>query len=245
MFSWTRKEPALPQIWHSFKSINSVTNELEEFTVQDLPRERHSEAVDHMLEHFLSDEPICKSKSVKNDAAALKEICSLWKKVLKQNVVISCFKKNCSEIVGLNMLCVITKDDYKDFKLEVRNDNTWKAVHEFALVNFNLFERYKFASSILIAYGLSVSKDYRRRGIATEILRARIPLCRALQIPVTSTVFTAIGSQKPAEKIGFKVDFEIEYKDLADFHDEFIFENLETSSLKIMSLVIDENDNEN
>lgn len=240
MFTWKRSEPEKPQIWHSFKSKNSATNEIEEFFVQDLPREKYAEAVDHMLEHFLSDEPICRSKNVKSDALALKEICSLWRKVLEQNVVLACFKQNCSEIIGLNMVCVITKDDFKDFKLDVRNDNTWKAVHDFALVNFNLFERYKSANSILIAYGLSVSKDYRRRGIATEILRARIPLCVALDIPVTSTVFTAIGSQKPAEKIGFKVDFEINYSELAKFHDEFSFNELETCSLKIMSLVINE-----
>lgn len=240
MFTWKRSEPVKPQIWHSFRLKNSATDEIEEFVVQDLPREKHGEAVDHMLEHFLSDEPICKSKNVKNDAAALKEICSLWRKVLEQNVVLACFKKNCSEIVGLNMVCVITKDDFKDFKLDVRNDNTWKAVHDFALVNFNLFDRYKFANSILIAYGLSVSKAFRRRGIATEILRARIPLCIAMNIPVTSTVFTATGSQKPAGKIGFKVDFEIDYDELAKTHEEFNFYDLETSSLKIMSLVINE-----
>jgi GNAT superfamily N-acetyltransferase len=241
MFSWKRSEPVKPQIWYTFKSENSASNEIEEFIVQDLPREKFGEAIDHMLEHFLSDEPICKSKNVKNDAAALKEICNLWRKVLEQNVVIACFKRNCSEIIGLNMLCVITKLDFKEFKLEVRNDNTWKAVHAFALLNFNLFDRYKFANSILIAYGLSVSKVYRRRGIATEILRARIPLCKALKIPVTSTVFTAIGSQRPAQKIGFKVDYEISYDELAKFNKAFNFNNLETSSLKIMSLVIDEN----
>lgn len=241
MFIWKRNLHLTPQIWHTFESKNSATDEIEEFVVQDLPREKFGEAVDHMVEHFLSDEPICKSKHVKSDAAALKEICNLWRKVLEQNVVLACFKKNCKDIVGLNMVCVITKDDFKDFKLDVRNDNTWKAVHEFALINFNLFDRYKTANSILIAYGLSVSKDYRRRGIATEILRARIPLCKALEIPVTSTVFTAIGSQKPAQKIGFQVDFEINYDELSKFHDEFNFNDLGTSSLKIMSLVIDEN----
>lgn len=240
MFTWKRSEPLKPQVWHTFQSKNSLTDEIEEFVVQDLPREKYCEAIDHMVEHFLSDEPICKSKNVKNDALALKEVCNLWRKILEQNVVLACFKKNCGEIIGLNMVCVITSNDFKDFKLDVRKENTWKAVHEFALVNFNLFDRYKFANSILIAYGLSVSKDYRRRGIATEILRARIPLCKALEIPVTSTVFTAIGSQKPAEKIGFKVDFEISYGELANFYKEFNFNDLETCSLKIMSLVIDD-----
>jgi GNAT superfamily N-acetyltransferase len=228
------------QVWHSFSSKNPITNKCEEFVVQDLPREKFDEALSHMLESFLLDEPICKSKNVKNDDAALTDICELWKNVLEQNIVLACFKKNCDEIIGLNMVCVITKEEFKHFKLEIRNDNTWKAVHDFALSHFDLFKHYNFADKVLIAYGLSVHKNYRRRGLATEILRARIPLCKALKVPLTSTVFTAIGSQKPAEKINFKVDFEMAYEELTKFHKEFNFENLETCSLKLMSLVIDE-----
>lgn len=239
MFTWKRSDSIKPQVWHSFKSKNHSSDEIEEFVVQDLPREKFAESLDFMLEHFLSDEPICKSKNVRNDEEALKEVCQLWINVLEQNVVLACFKKDSSEIVGLNMVCVITRDEFKNFKLEVRKDNTWKAVHDYALASFNLFNHYTFADKILIAYGLSVSKKFRQRGIATEILRARIPLCKSLGIPITSTVFTAVGSQKPAEKIGFKVDFVVDYGKLAEFNDEFIFDNLDTNSLKLMSLVIE------
>lgn len=239
MFTWKRSESIKPQVWHKFKSNNFATDELEEFIVQDLPREKFDEALEHMLEHFLSDEPICKAKHVKSDAAAKNEVCDLWKRIFDQNVVLACFKKGCSEIIGLNMVCVITKSDLKHLKLDVRKSNTWKAVHDFALQQFDLFKQYDRVDNILIAYGLSVSVNYRRRGIATEILRARIPLCKALKIPLTSTVFTAIGSQKPAEKIGFQTDYEIGYQELAKFYEELNFENL-SGSLKLMSLAIDE-----
>lgn len=238
MFSWTRDESVIPQVWHTFQSPNPQNHEMEEFIVQDLPREKFNESLSFMLEHFFADEPICKSTNIENEAAALKQICDLWKKVLNQNIVLACFKQGCDEIIGLNMVCVITKEEFKKFKLEIRKDNLWKAVHEFALTEFDLFNHYKFADKILIAYGLSVSKNYRKRGIAAEILRARIPLCKAMRIPLTSTVFTAIGSQKPAERIGFKIDFEISYEELSHFHKDFKFKNLETSSLKLMSLVI-------
>lgn len=240
MFSWKRPESVKSQVWHTFQSKNKSTNELEEFIVQDLPREKNEEALDHMLKHFLPDEPICKARNVKSDGAALSEIRKLWTHVLNQNIVLACFKKNCNELVGLNMVCVITKNEFKDFKLDVRIDNTWKAVHDFALSQCNLFKRYDGVDKILIAYGLSVSSDYRRRGIATELLRARIPLCKAMKIPLTSTVFTAIGSQKPAISIGFQVDFETSYEELERHHDDFNLTNLETSSLKLMSLVIDD-----
>lgn len=241
MFTWTRCPSVQPQVWHSFESVNPETNENEEFIVQDLPKERFHESLSFMLEHFLPDEPICKSKNVESDESALNEICDLWKNVLDQNVVLACFKKNCEEIVGLNMVCVITREEFQGINVKVRENNAWKAVHDFALSAFSdaFLQRYEFVDNILIAYGLSVSKNYRQRGIAAEILRARVPLCKALEIPLTSTVFTAVGSQKPAERVGFKVDFEINYDDLAEYNKEFTFKNMGTSSLKLMSLVIE------
>src|SRR5690349_11891749 len=140
MFTWKRSDSREKErVWHSFKSENENSKEIEEFIVQDLPRERFEESLDFMLEHFLSDEPICKSRDVKRDENARKEICQLWMNVLEQNVVLACFKKNSSEIIGLNMVCVITRNDFINFKLDVREDNTWKAVHDFALASFNLF----------------------------------------------------------------------------------------------------------
>lgn len=238
MLKWRRCGDSMPQTWHRFSSVNPETGQSEEFSVVDLERAKFSDALDHMLEHFLPDEPICKSKNVVKNEDALNEICELWRTVMEQNVTLACYKKDCTEIIGLNMLCVLTKDDYRELKFDVNNNNTWKAVHDFALVNFNLFDKYNFADNILIAYGLSVNKKFRRRGIATEILRARIPLCRELKIPLTSTVFTAAGSQIPAEKIGFKVDYEVAYDNLAEVDNELKFMNLETNSLKLMSLVI-------
>lgn len=238
MFSWKRPESVSTQVWHTFESKNPATNEIEEFIVQDLPEKKYEEAIDHMLKHFLPDEPICKSRNVKNDNEALIELCELWKNILDQNIVLACFKKNCDEIIGLNMVCVINQDEFQNIKINIQNGNTWKAVHDFAFEHFNLFNYYK-VDRILIAYGLSVSREYRRRGIATEILRARIPLCRAIQIRLTSTVFTAIGSQKSAKNIGFQVNFETPYAEIMNHLSGFNLENLETSNLELMSLVID------
>jgi GNAT superfamily N-acetyltransferase len=241
MFTWKRPEAVESQVWHTFQKENPANCKIEEFIVQDLAAEKFDNAIEHLLEHFLDDEPICRSKNVKANAAALKEICDLWRMILKQNIVLACFKKDTAELVGLNMVCVCTREDLENYKLDIERlkDNVWKAVHDVALSKFDVFKKYKTIDKVLIAYGLSVSKNFRRRGIATEILRARIPLCKALNIPLSSTVFTAIGSQIPAEKIGFKVDYEISYEELASLNDEFKFNNLGTDSLKVMSLVIE------
>ena len=82
------------------------------------------------------------------------------------------------------------------------------ATNEYMTDQFKVCERYG-VDQYLTAYGLAINKRYRGRGIATEMLKARVPICRAFGIKVTSTNFTALGSQLAAAKAGFETDFEM------------------------------------
>lgn len=73
---------------------------------------------------------------------------------------------------------------------------------------FNVFEYYK-VDSFLSAFGVAVNPIYRGRGIAVEILKAREKVLKFLGLKVTSTLFSAVASQKAAEKAGFKENFEM------------------------------------
>ena len=79
---------------------------------------------------------------------------------------------------------------------------------EYAGSQFNPFEHFN-VNEYLIAYGLCVDPAYRGRGIATEILRARLPLLKALDLKVTTTAFTSPGSQRAAFKCGYQESFVI------------------------------------
>lgn len=72
----------------------------------------------------------------------------------------------------------------------------------------DVFNRYG-VDKYLCGLGLSVNPLYRSRGIATEIINARIPLLKHLGLTLTSTAFSAVGSAKAASKVGFVTDFEI------------------------------------
>ncbi|CAF4887145.1 unnamed protein product [Pieris macdunnoughi] len=64
------------------------------------------------------------------------------------------------------------------------------------------------------------------------------PICKALGIKVTATVFTAAASQAVARKAGFQDIFKITYEDLAG--KGFVFPGIEedTKHSKLMALVI-------
>lgn len=79
---------------------------------------------------------------------------------------------------------------------------------EYALDQFNIFDFYK-VDKYITAFGLSVNRKYRGRGIGEHILKARIPLGKALGVQVTSTIFSSIASQKSASNAGFELNYEI------------------------------------
>ncbi|XP_062533694.1 uncharacterized protein LOC134202696 [Armigeres subalbatus] len=136
------------------------------------------------------------------------------------------------------MTFVSCKDDKKDY---APKGDRWQDVFD-AVMYFstksNVFERYQ-VDEYLSAMGLSVMPKYRGRGLATEILRARIPLCKAVGLKLTSTVFTAIGSQIPAAKVGFEETFVMEYEELVKMNSRFEFPGIPGKYCKSMSLKID------
>lgn len=48
-------------------------------------------------------------------------------------------------------------------------------------------------------------------GIATEIIKARIPMMKYLNLKVTSTGFSSVGAQIAAKRAGCKIDFDIRW----------------------------------
>lgn len=84
----------------------------------------------------------------------------------------------------------------------------------------NVFEKYG-VDQFLTDYGLVTSKSYRKRGIATELLKARLPIQKSLNLAVSSTLFTVIGSQKAAYKANYCEVFSMKYTDLGEKFKEF------------------------
>jgi len=101
----------------------------------------------------------------------------------------------------------------------------------------NVFEKYT-VDKFLTDYGLVINRDYRQRGIAGEFMKARIEVAKALNLKVVSSVFTAVGSQKAAEKVGFRESFSISFDELEKFFPSFNFSNTSTTDIKILDYKI-------
>lgn len=87
---------------------------------------------------------------------------------------------------------------------------------------FNIFEDYQ-VDHYLHAFGLGVEVEHRGKGIAVELLKARIPLLKVLGLSVTATVFSTLSSQKAAVKAGYKETYAISYEQLRRMFTNFDF----------------------
>lgn len=90
----------------------------------------------------------------------------------------------------------------------------------------------------LTDYGLVIAREYRQRGIAGEFLKARISLTKLLGVEITASLFTAVASQKAAEKAGYKIAYQMEFKELEKNFPAFDFSKVPSEYAKIMDFYV-------
>lgn len=129
---WKRPETLeYPKIWHTFKARDLDSDKLVEYRIQDLPLDRIDDAFEHMFAYYVREEPIGqvlgKSTAIiiqikrfyskylfgdgVKDPKHLEDYKSSWQPMIEQKLPLVCFKAGSDEIVGMNMLFVITKED--------------------------------------------------------------------------------------------------------------------------------------
>lgn len=107
----------------------------------------------------------------------------------------------------------------------------------YTIDQFDVYAAYD-VDKYLSAYGLCINPEYRGRGIATEMLKARRPILKALGLKVTSTAFTGIGSQTAAKKAGYEDGYVISFSEIEKIFPNFDFSKSITKDFKTMVLNI-------
>lgn len=125
MSDWTRTNFVnFPKTHSEFLARDLVGEDLVEYTIQDLPDDRHDDAISFMLKHFLADEPVFESRNAVGDEVLLKEISTVWREILEQRVTLICLKKGEGELIAVNILAVSTEHQEEmtvHLKLKVNN----------------------------------------------------------------------------------------------------------------------------
>lgn len=217
-----------PNIWSRFTAKNGKS-----FRIQVLTENYFDNAMYLFLSEFVYDEPIIKSMETWNDPLSMKEMTETWMTVFRYGQSLACFDETSNELVGVNAVFEETGNETYNYTAV-----KWKKAFDanmYVADKVNIKEKYQ-VDTFLGASGLVVHKHYRGCGIGTELLKARVPLCKALGLKVSSNNFTGAVSQKCAENAGFTTDFIVTYDELAAVG--YKFENVQEKCIKVMSLEI-------
>ncbi|KAG5684337.1 hypothetical protein PVAND_013572 [Polypedilum vanderplanki] len=225
------------KIYASFFGKDKNNDDLVEFLIKKLPENRFKEALELYKNDFLPDEAMCVSKNIHKSANSINAFYDVWMESFQQNLSVGCFKGD--ELVGVNCLVMCSKDanckEQKDYKDDAVRD-VFEAVG-YSYNEANIFEKYN-CDRFLGAYGLVVNKNYRGRGIATEIIKARIPLMKEIGLNVTATAFSVFGSQQAAKNAGFEDVYVISYEDFKKIEPRFTFTKTNERIYKVMAMKI-------
>lgn len=146
---------------------------------------------------------------IKDDPDAILEMRGFIQALLHEKISLVCFRGGSDEIVALNVLYVLADDEQDlDLPLQSLKMKQVLAIGKY-IIQKSIPLEPKGVEFVLEGMGLSVSKNYRQRSIATKMLEARIVLMQNLGLTTTSTIFSGRGSQTAAKKAGYTEYLEV------------------------------------
>uniref|UniRef100_U5EV53 N-acetyltransferase domain-containing protein n=1 Tax=Corethrella appendiculata TaxID=1370023 RepID=U5EV53_9DIPT len=227
-----------PSEWLHFKARDVNNDNLVDYVIKDVPEEHFKKAIEHMVLYFINDEPINVCLNMANDRLGIENFKTMWEHFLTKKCVLACYKVGSEEIVGLNFVGIEMQSPEKAKNFKSKNFDKLVKTMIYCSKQFDMYKNYGI-DRYLTACGLSVHPNYRGRGIGEQILRARVPMCKALGVKATSTVFTGAASQRSAEKCGFEVKFEETYENLAKLGEDYSFPGVKEKIIKTMCMKIE------
>lgn len=164
------------------------------------------------------------------DGVSVQEIRQLWLKLLEQNLALVCLVDNAQDfknpkVAGVN---ITYSTKYEDFAKKTFTPNG--KASRICLEISEYYHRLADYASVLPeeycmgALGLVVLPEYRGMGVATEIVKAREPLAKAVGLKSIVTVFTSPASRKVGEKNGYTTLVKIPFGDLTARFPPYVFD---------------------
>lgn len=225
-----------PQIYSRFKvKSNDDSNDEEEYFIQDLTENYFDFAVDFIVENHARGAVFHRAAGTINTDAGIELIRKNYRAAFEQRISIICINSKTNEVAGLNALYMASKFDSPKPQSDNPNFRDLNEALKFIEDSFNVYEHYG-VDRVMLAAGLCVDKKFRRKGIATQILKAREGVLKAIGVKVTSTIFSTVGGQKAALAAGYDENFSVNYEELDKILPSLNFSHGYGTSCKVLSL---------
>ncbi|XP_055315376.1 uncharacterized protein LOC129575577 isoform X2 [Sitodiplosis mosellana] len=224
-----------PNVWLEFNAKESKNSDrIIKYRIQDLPEDRFDDAIQHIIDDFLLDAPITKFFGAATNKKYVEDYLRSCRWKLPNKTTLVCFREGSDEIVGLNVTYVSVKND--PFWQEAQTDEykDHMTITRLLRANVDIFEKYK-VDKYLGCICLSVAQAYRGLNIGQRLLEAREPLCKALDIRVTQSLFVSDNSNHIADKVGFKIDSQYTMDELSEIYPKIPFKQFDAKIFAVKS----------
>ncbi|XP_048477855.1 uncharacterized protein LOC105383796 [Plutella xylostella] len=198
---WVRpKDIEYPKQWHKFEGPTG-----RKFIIKDLTPEYYDIALGYTTNIFMHESNIMGPLRIFHDPTERSKLQQKWLSIFKRNASLVCVTdEELPRVAGIHITVVREKHDEKqDLPATTAYDKFVKAVEDL-LKESNFYEKFG-GDTYLSSLGLFVLPEFRCQGIATEFLRTRLIMCKALGLRGTANVFSTPHAQLAARRVGYQV----------------------------------------
>ncbi|KAF2893673.1 hypothetical protein ILUMI_12499 [Ignelater luminosus] len=240
--AWSRPDTiAYPTTWSKFDGLREINGKKPKFWIQDITEDLIEPVRHSMMTGFIAEEPLCKYSKFNEDEVSVAEGWELYKHVLSNKLSVVCMTNDAEgkpKIAGISCLTRISKDEPH---VEFSGKCLTKVMNlvEYVYSVKNPIDVFK-VDEYMTDRGIYILPEYRGQGICNEILHAWAAVCKAIGFKVIIGTFTAIGSQKSADRVGFKELNSFDYAELEKINPDFSLPGIQehTKSLRLLYQVV-------
>lgn len=227
-----------PEVWKTM-DIDFNGNK-KKFIFQEIPENRYDEILNKCVHGFMKDEIICNSLNLLNDPESITSLQNAWKNILQQRISVGVYENTENDELKLTGCNILSIKNLKSEIIMTPEPNT--SLTQIDKV-FNFFCELTSKSNLqqlfgdqnyLASDGLYIYPEYRRFGLAKQLIRLRHDIGKKYNIMYTKTFFTSNVSQALAESEGFETVLNYDYKYAVDHEQNVLFPSLEGKYIKCM-----------
>ncbi|XP_031627229.1 uncharacterized protein LOC116343351 [Contarinia nasturtii] len=184
------------KIWSRFNATNANGSEVVEYQIRNIPNTRFEEAM-HLMQQFLEDEALNKILDITITNHHIQRSREYWKLLLHKNMSVGCFDDD-DKMAGVVLMYIGKRIGSKSKRGKITQISM-------DLMDVDIFEIYR-VDEYLANKGVVVQREYRRRGIAKQLLVITKDICAEYRLEVAASVITSPTIDKIAADLGFQLD---------------------------------------
>ncbi|XP_039281248.1 uncharacterized protein LOC111056614 [Nilaparvata lugens] len=210
------------------------------FRVEDLQEDRFDEALEHIKNCYLMDDPLCRTTNILKDEESIDNYLKLIRWWMQDTQSLIAINEETGEIVGTLVERVLDLYLMKTFSnvMNYRGESLCKIqkfrIHMNKSVDLNKIFRVNNYTQI---YVWSVNSKYRNLGVPEALLQASILQTKSFKLRIVSIVVTDYSDQAIALDEGFQCMFEFPYNKW-ERDTKLKFDNAESECKSAMLMVM-------